>query len=228
MGKPSKEAEEIAHRRLQEQSLHIMHFTGIYKQLSWGDNKDAGYLGSSGGGSEPAYNQDKYIPSVRWLIREKHIKTVADLGCGDFRCGPLIYDDLDVTYTGFDAYKDMVTAHSRKFRGHPKYKFRHADIYLDRQELPTADLAILKDVLQHWLVPDIYEFLDYVLKARKFRYILICNCSQQESNDPISIDRNMFLSASFYPLKKYNPAKLFTYQTKEVSLIDAGDSFARR
>lgn len=64
-------------------------------------------------------------------------------------------------------------------------------------------------------------FLDYLVNNKLFKYILICNCcNQTEDNpNPNNDNRSTPLSIHFFPLKKYNPIKLYNYYTKEVSLI---------
>ena len=47
----------------------------------------------------------QYIQFLIKFIREHDIHTVVDIGCGDFRCGKLIYDDLNISYTGYDTCK---------------------------------------------------------------------------------------------------------------------------
>jgi len=83
-------------------------FTNIYENKFWGDNNNINYNGSSGGGSEINYNKDSYVPFLKKFITDNNIKTIIDLGCGDFRCGKLIYDDLDISYTGYDTYKKVI------------------------------------------------------------------------------------------------------------------------
>jgi len=78
----------------------------------------------------------------------------------------------------------------------------------------------LKDVIQHWSLENIYNFLDYLVESKKCKYILICNCCRQKQDDTDIINgsfRN--LSCDYFPLKKYNPKKLYNYHTKEVSVI---------
>jgi hypothetical protein len=70
-------------------------FTNIYETSFWGDNKNHDYKGSSGYGSGIDYNKFTYVPFLKNFIQKKNIQSVVDLGCGDFRCGPLIYDDLN-------------------------------------------------------------------------------------------------------------------------------------
>ena len=74
------------------------------------------------------------------------------MGCGDFRCGKTIYDDLNIQYTGYDIYKELISHNQIQF---PKYEFIHLDFLENKETLLNADLCILKDVLQHWSLDNI-------------------------------------------------------------------------
>ena len=192
-------------------------FTDVYEKKQWGDNNNSEYNGSSGGGSDINYNIS-YISFLKQFITEQGIKTVVDLGSGDFRCGELIYNDIDISYTGYDTYKKVIDYNSSRYLM-PKYSFIHLDFYNNKESIANGDLCILKDVLQHWKMCEIYNFLDYLIETKKFKYILITNCCGQSSDNPDSEDRSIPLSINFLPLKKYNPIKLLNYRTKEVSVI---------
>jgi hypothetical protein len=194
-------------------------FTKIYETNAWGNNGNAEYSGSSGDGSRIDYNKDTYVPFLKKFITDHNIKTIVDLGCGDFQCGKLIYDDLDVSYTGYDAYKKIIEYNSAQC-ALPKYTFNHLDFCNNKESIRFGDLCILKDVIQHWSLANIYTFLDYLVEYRKFKYILICNCSYQRQGE-VDIPNGLFrtLSCDDMPLKKYNPVKLYNYETKEVSVI---------
>ena len=69
-------------------------FTNIYEKNLWGNNRNVMYNGSSGLGSSLEYNKDHYIPFLQNFIKTHNIKTVVDLGCGDFVCGKMIYNNL--------------------------------------------------------------------------------------------------------------------------------------
>lgn len=84
------------------------YFTNIYEKNEWGNNNNTYYRGSSGGGSTIDYNKDSYIPFLKNFIVNYNIKNIVDIGCGDFLCGKLIYDDLDIVYTGYDTYKPII------------------------------------------------------------------------------------------------------------------------
>lgn len=197
---------------------HIQIFTTIYETCHWTTNNNSHYKGSSGQGSSIDYNKDTYVPFLKQFIKDKTIQSVVDFGCGDFRVGPLIYDDLDVTYTGYDAYGKVIEYHQKTIQN-PKYTFIHLDFLHAKLALVPADMCILKDVLQHWKLDEIYEFLDYLVASNKYKYILICNCSFQERDLIQNTDRFTPLSTKFLPLKKYTPVVLYTWETKEVSLI---------
>lgn len=194
-------------------------FTQIYEKEVWGTNSNPEYKGSSGDGSEIQYNTQDYIPFLRKFIQDKDIQSVIDLGCGDFRCGPSIYDDLQVSYTGYDAYKDLIDHNSRHFSP-IKYSFFHLDFFSKREELKGGDLCILKDVLQHWSLHSIYTFLDFIVQSGKYRYILITNTSDQ-SKDNTDTPNGGYrpLNCYYLPLKKYSPDPLLHYKGKQTSCI---------
>lgn len=193
-------------------------FTNIYQNNIWGNNNKVEYNGSSGGGSDIAYNT-AYIAFLKAFITDHNIKHIVDLGCGDFRCGKLIYDDLDISYTGYDTYKKVIDYNATQHQL-PKYTFVHLDFFSKKEYISNGELCILKDVIQHWSLDNIYNFLDYLIESKKFRYILICNCcNQTEDNVDTPDGGGRPLSCNFLPLKKYNPIKLFNYQSKEVSVI---------
>lgn len=195
-------------------------FTYIYENRIWGNNNNNEYNGSSGGGSTINFNKNTYVPFLKNFITNNNIKNIIDLGCGDFVCGELIYDDLDVLYTGYDTYKKVIDYNSSKHLS-PKYSFKHLDFCTYKEQIIDGDLCILKDVLQHWSLENIYTFLDYIVEHRKFKYILICNCcSQMQDNTNIITGDWRQLNSKFFPLKKYNAKRLYTYETKEVSVIE--------
>jgi len=191
-------------------------FTTIYDNKLWNDDCKSG----SGFGSDVEYNLDTYIPFLRKFIIDHNIISVVDLGCGDFLCGPHIYNDLDVMYYGYDVYSKIIDTNKNKYIN-DKYQFQCLDIFNDWENIVSADLCIIKDVLQHWVLRDIYTFLDNICLSNKFKYILICNCCDQEGDNFDMYFTGCFrrLSAKYYPLKRYDPIILYTYHTKEVSLI---------
>ena len=198
-------------------------FTNIYEKSIWGNRNINEYNGSSGEGSDINYNKDTYIPFLQNFIKDNNIKNIVDLGCGDFVCGPLIYDKIDIKYTGYDAYKKIIKYNSNLNK--EKYNFIHLDFYTKKEDIISADLCIIKDVLQHWSLKYIYNFMDYLIDNKKFKYILLINCcNQKQDNTDIEIGQFRDLSCNYLPLKKYKPIKLYNFNTKEISMIDRDNS----
>ena len=193
-------------------------FTTIYEKNIWGNNKNNNYSGSSGSGSSISYNK-KYIEILKRILKGYKINSIVDLGCGDFRIGKLLYDDIDILYTGYDAYKKVIDFNQSEYP-QPKYTFEHLDFYKHKESIKDGELCILKDVIQHWSNKEIYSFLDYLIQSNKFKYILIINCCNQKKDEQdCETGGGRPLSCNFYPLKKYNPIKIENYKNKEVSII---------
>jgi hypothetical protein len=194
-------------------------FTNVYENKIWGNNNKVEYNGSSGSGSSIEYNKDTYVPFLKKFIIDNNIQNIVDLGCGDFRCGKLIYDDLNIKYTGYDVYKKVIE-YNLNNNALPKYSFIYLDFCNNTENIINGDICILKDVIQHWSLYDIYKFLDYLVENKKFKYILICNCcNQRQDNTDILNGDFRELSCEYLPLKKYNPIKLYNFYSKEVSVI---------
>ena len=151
------------------------------------------------------------------FIKDREIQSVVDAACGDFQSSYLIYDQLpDVQYDGYDIVKRVIESNRVT---HTKYRFHHLDIVSQVDQLKSSDLIILKDVLQHLNPQQMTHILDYLVSSKKYKYILLCNCCNQTCDYELDTVTDRPLSCRFFPLKKYNPEVVYTYHTKEVSVI---------
>lgn len=203
-----------------EHTDRIKVFTDIYERNVWGQNSsnNNSYKGTSGDGSTISYNINTYIPFIKKFLKKKDIKTVVDLGCGDWQSSHLIYNDINITYYGYDAYEKVCINNNKNF---PQYTFTHLDFVKDKNLLKNADLCIIKDVLQHLCNKDIVDLLQYIITNKKYKYIIITNCCRQmfDNQDVVNGDFRK-LTANLNPLKQFNPKIIGNYGTKEISLID--------
>ena len=185
---------------------HTKIFTEIYKTNFW-------KVGSGTGST--LQNTLQYNDLVVDFINSRGIKSVTDLGCGDWQSSFLIYDFLPgIDYLGIDCVKSLILYNTKKF---PKYHFRQFNFVKEPDKIRDSDLYILKDVLQHLKLRDIYQILDH-LTSRNFKYILITNFANQlehneELNHHLGIGRG--LNSTFLPLKKYNATPLLDYHADE-------------
>ena len=207
------------------QTNHETIFTHVYETSRWGNNLNSEYKGSSGTGSAVKFNEMEYIPFLQTFIKKNNIKSIGDLGCGDWRCGKLIYDSLNINYTGYDVYSKLITRNQHNF---PQYKFKHLDFFNFPKYISFADTLIIKDVLQHWTNDEIIKFLSYIILNQKCKWIILCNSNNQTSlNRRIKTGAWHPLSSTMEPLKFFNPHKLLTYNSKEVCAIYIDDNLVK-
>lgn len=198
-------------------------FTKIYNGNKWGNNNNNFYNGSSGFGSTYKYNID-YISFLKLFIKNSNYNMIVDIGCGDFVIGDNIYNDLkNIIYFGYDVYDGVITYNTKYHNdlGYYNYNFKLLDCYNNISLIQSGDLCIIKDVFEHWSNNCIITFLDNIILKKMFKCILICNCSNNSSNNiDINVGEFRELSADNYPLNKYNPTVIFKYNSKEVCIIN--------
>lgn len=124
------------------------------------------YSHDSGAGSDPFFAR-AYISFVSEFIKEHKVRSVVDLGCGDFRVGSSI-DYGDAHVIAVDASPDHIRDHENKFKD-KKIEFRHSD--LRNFDMSSVDLVLIKDVIQHWPTEDITQWL----KQPRPRFMLCTN-----------------------------------------------------
>lgn len=145
-------------------------FGKIYKDEVWGKKGDF----FSGAGSLPE-NTLEYRKFIEKFIKEKKIKNVVDLGCGDFRIGKGINWNK-TTYIGIDVVPSLIERNSKLYSSR-KTKFIKKDIIKDK--LPNAELCIIKEVFQH--LPN-EAILKILKKTKKYKYILIIDTIREKNN----------------------------------------------
>lgn len=137
-------------------------FTTIYKTNVWGGIPGEFY---SGLGSEDAFT-GKYVHEVNRFIAEHGVRTILDVGCGDFRVGSKITRP-GIHYLGIDIVRPLIERNARLF-GSDFVRFEHKNAVED--ELPDADLCLIREVLQHLSNDQIVRILG---KLGAFRHVLI-------------------------------------------------------
>lgn len=134
-------------------------FDKIYENSYWGKG--------SGGGSSPEATQP-YKVFLEDFIRQYNIKSIVDLGCGDWQFSQFL-DFSSATYIGIDASKNVIKNNQQSF-SRPGVSFDN--LPGDYKELPSADLLICKDVLMHLSTEGVRDILSIL---PNFKYALITN-----------------------------------------------------
>jgi SAM-dependent methyltransferase len=145
----------------EREDLKIL-FGRIYHENMWGGNKGEFY---SGPGSDDFVGTE-YARVVKEYIRKHNIKSVVDIGCGDFRVARQ-FITADVDYTGIDVVPDLI-ANNQKLYGAPNIRFKNIDV--TKESIPDADLCTIRQVLQHLSNDHIRAILG---KVKKFDHLIV-------------------------------------------------------
>lgn len=140
-------------------------FTEIYHKNYWGKKDDSSYFSGTGTHDE---NTQQYITVLKNFIKEKNIHTVFEIGCGDFSIMKQVLNDADVIYTGADIVKDLII-HLQKSYSNNQTNFIHFNA-INEDEFPSADLCIIRQVLQHLSNAQIQNIL---AKTKQYNYVII-------------------------------------------------------
>ena len=137
-------------------------FRAIYEGNAWGGEK--GQFVSGYGSSETHAHQ--YAEWVRKFIAENNISSIVDFGCGDFRVGSKLLS-AKTKYVGVDIVDELVDRNRLRYSGE-NVSFVALDIISD--DLPDADLCLIRQVLQHLSNAEIMSILK---KIRKYPYVIV-------------------------------------------------------
>jgi SAM-dependent methyltransferase len=135
-------------------------FERIYSENIWRHGSGEGSL---------LQHTKGYIAFLERFVREKKIRSIVDFGCGDWQFSRFI-DWGDAQYLGCDVVAQVIEANQTRYGAR---NIRFIEIPPHAPVLPSADLLIIKDVLQHWSNDQIKSFLPVL---RRYRYSLITNC----------------------------------------------------
>ena len=137
-------------------------FRDAYKNNAWGRSpRGERYYSDS-----PPELTRPYREYVGDFIRRRGIRTVVDVGCGDFELSGGI-DLGDAEYLGLDLYDELIH-HTAERHGDARHHFLVCDVVED--ELPLGDLCLVSMVL--YLLSD-RDVKSVLRKLRRYRYVLI-------------------------------------------------------
>jgi SAM-dependent methyltransferase len=149
-------------------------FNYIYKENYW----ESG----SGLGSHPDATAS-YREILENFITEYGIRSVVDLGCGDWQSSKLV-DWGKVNYIGYDVVKSVIDENIIKYAA-PNISFMHL-LPNEMDVMEEADLFIAKEVLQHLPNDEVKRILDIVLP--KYKYLLVTNVTSVDGYEGINSD----------------------------------------
>lgn len=147
-------------------------FTDKYINNSWGCNES-----KSGPGSTLSANI-KLLSNIESFISEYDIKTIIDLGCGDFNWMKKFDFNLIDLYLGVDVVK-LIINDNKKYETN-KIKFKESDITTDK--IDYFDVILCKDVLFHLSYEDALNVIS-IIKKSKSKYLISTTFLNYENKD---------------------------------------------
>jgi SAM-dependent methyltransferase len=143
-------------------------FSRIYSERAWGESGDPDDQFYSGEGSREAQVVNPYVQAIhQFLLALDKKPDVVDLGCGDFYVGSKVRE-LCGRYIACDIVPPLIEFNKTKYQS-LDVDFRVLD--LTRDDLPTADVLFIRQVLQHLSNKDIKRVLPQI--AKKFKYLVL-------------------------------------------------------
>ncbi len=188
----------------------------VYDLGLWGNGVSDFY---SGEGSHLEHIVYPYIAAVTSFLNalEEPI-IICDLGCGDFNVGKKLIS-LAQKYIGVDIVPELIVFNKANFK-HEKVSFQCLNIATD--ELPIADCAIVRQVLQHLSNAEIQAIIQ---KLSQYTYVIITE-HIPNGNFTANLD---IISGQGTRLKKGSgvnvlapPFKFFVMEERELCAVDLG------
>lgn len=142
-------------------------FSKIYQKNGWGGKRGEFY---SGPGSHNFFIKG-YSKVVADFILENNIKSIVEIGCGDFNVSGGILTILnennhDHTYIGYDVVKPLI-ARNQSLHGSSKVSFVRKDSCTGT--IKNGDLLVIRQVLQHLNNKSVQQVVD---KFKNYKFII--------------------------------------------------------
>jgi|688.fasta_scaffold33072_6 hypothetical protein len=169
-------------------------FTEIYENYGFGSTESR-----SGPGSD-LRETENIREKIIEIIKDKNIKTVADIPCGDWNWMKEISYIFE-NYIGGDIVEKCIEENNQKY-GNEKIKFVVFDLLNDK--IPDVDLLIIRDVIGHYPLLEGKTIIDNILKSNS-KYLL--STTSLNINDGISStyeNRNIDGVGRFYMVNLMN------------------------
>lgn len=115
-------------------------FDAVYKERMWQQGESLSGVGSEGLWAE------LYVAFIARFIEERGIKTIADLGCGDFNVGSVLAPHVD-SVLAVDISRIIIARNREKYAHLANVRFDVGNL-LD-YALPPVDLVLVRQVFQH-------------------------------------------------------------------------------
>lgn len=140
----------------------------------------------NGGDSGYGSYGPQLVNKLNWIKNNiKDIKSICEIGCGDFNLGSKLCCIFNAQYLGFDISQFIVDRNNFLYQQYFKL--------MDHDKVPKSDLLVCVDVLFHITDEQEYERMLNTLKNKWTKY-LVMTAYERDDNE----------TASHVKIKKFN------------------------
>ena len=167
---------------LRKKIFKYIFFSGYWSDYNSGTNKSVSGKGSN-------YDNTYYLKNeLKIFFREKKIKKILDIGCGDFNWMSNLLKDIEFdSYLGLDIVKKLVDDNSEKY-GTQKVKFLCQDIVSERIDFQDEfDFILVRHVFIHLKNSNIIKVLNKIKKVN-FKYLAITSDPYKSQNKDLKTE----------------------------------------
>ena len=166
---------------MSEDFLRKKIFKYIFSSGYWSDYNTSLNKSVSGKGSN--YDNTLYLKNkLKIFFKEKKIKKILDIGCGDFNWMSNLLEDVDYeSYLGIDIVRKLIDNNSRKYTS-KKIKFLSHDIVSEEINFPVEfDFILIRHVFIHLKNSNITKVINKIKKTN-FKYLAITSDPYRSNN----------------------------------------------
>jgi len=206
-------------------------FQDVYTNWRFG-----GWPESKSGPGSTMEETDIIRQQIKQLVKDKEIKSVVDVPCGDFNWMKDIVYSFE-KYTGCDIVPEMIQD-NQKF-ANSIISFKELDLTQDNIEIPEGDLLIVRDVLGHLPLEGGQKAIANILKS-KCKYLLTTtwyslndpNYTHENKDNTVTVEANWDRgAAAFYPVCLHSAPFNFPkpeFYIEEKPKVDGYDNGVRK
>jgi hypothetical protein len=206
-------------------------FQDVYTNWRFG-----GWPESKSGGGSTLDETEGIRQQIKQLVKDKEIKSVVDIPCGDFNWMKDIVYSFE-SYTGCDIVPELIQDNQKY--ANSIIKFQELD--LTQNDIPEADLLIVRDVIGHLTLEDGKKVIQNILKS-KCKYLLTTtwynvndenyHLTHNNTDNTVTLDAQWERgAAAFYPVclhsEPFNLPKPTLY-IEEKTKVDNYDNGVRK
>lgn len=159
------------------------------------------------GAKPPEYPgpESDFVRGLRALLRERDVRSILDVGCGDMSWWPDVIGDSDIRFYGVDISLPLTKANANRFKARKGWTFHAADART--QEFPAVDLIVCRHVMNHLWSVDAVALRRNI--ARSAQLVALTHDPKLRTNRPDGVRKPMAPDAPratmFTPLNLRRP-----------------------